>query len=259
MRTIGGFLAIRNNFDLDYCIEQAVKSLLPVCDQVAVLDIESSDGTWEFLQQWSLSEPKLKLARGQWTNPVRDSTWWPTVLNQAREHLDTDWAITLDADELLHENSYAIVEHAKEHGDTVMCYRWNFWRDQKHLIPKGCCCGTDVIRIGPRTAFFPSDYPDPRAEELMRIATWPLHPPNIMHYGFLRRRDAFFRKARVVQEIWAGSYDTRLEAAEKFDGPWGAMPGITGWEDKIVEYSGTHPKLIIPWLAERGYGEVINT
>jgi hypothetical protein len=99
--------------------------------------------------------------------------------------------------------------------------------------------------------WIPSDYEDKRCKEAERRAQ--MSHVEFFHYGFLRKRDAFFRKARAVQSIWSNSYDPRLEAAEKHPGNWSEMPGVTGWEANLGIFYGTHPKLAEPWLIERGY------
>lgn len=252
---LGGFVCVRNVLNLDYCWREAVQSLLPICDEVVICDSDSEDGTSEIIRDWAHKEAKLTICNFPWTDPKGDNTWYPTWLNTAREHLKMKdgWCIYLDADEILHETSYPMVRWAAEKQKALVCERFNFWRDPQHLIPKGVCLGWEVIRVGPQRLFFPSDYPDPRAAEIMRIAQR-IGKVEIMHYGFLRRREAFFRKARAVQRIWGGdSYDPRLEAAEIYDGEWACTPGITGWENKLDPFHGTHPSVIRPWLTERGY------
>lgn len=251
--TLGGFIGIRNGSRLDYCWREAVQSLLPICDEVLICDCDSDDGTRETMDEWAHREPKITLANFPWTNPIATNQWWPDFLNYARQHLKTEFAITVDADELIHENSYDIIRRAVEARKSVICHRYNFWRDARSLIPPGVCCGTDVIRIGPQNQWMPSDYPDPRAEWIQRNAVMTSPRVEIYHYGFLRERKAFFRKAREVQRIWVNSYDPRLEKAETFEGNWAEMPGITSWEDKLVPFSGTHPALIHNWLRERNH------
>ena len=250
MKTIGGFLCARNLISLDYCWREAIQSMLPICDQISVSDCESTDGTLEALREWSKAEPKITICHFPWTDPKGDPSWYPGWLSHARENLKTDYAIYLDADEIFEPAHLQRIRDGAERGEVLQCYRWNFWRDPKHLIPKGVCLGTDVIRAAPQRMFLPSDYPDPRATEAMSLAkpaeVW------IYHYGFLRERGAFFRKARTVQRIWANDYDPRLEKAETFDGQWATMPGVTGWEDKLANFDFPHPEIIKPWLRERG-------
>ena len=249
LKTLGGAICIRNGIELDYCLPQALGSLLPICDEVVICDCESTDGTRESLDK--LDDPKVKIISYEWTNPVNDPTWYVSWVNHARSHLQTDHSIYLDADEVLHENSHLDVLMAAEEGKTLKCQRFNFWRDPQHLIPKGKCLGTEVIRVGPTKFWMPSDYPDKRCQEAMDAAVD--SKVGIYHYGFLRERGAFFRKAKAVQSIWAGGYDPRIEKAETFDGYWGDMPGLCDWNHQLEDFGGTHPEIIKPWLEKRGY------
>lgn len=249
--TLGGFLAIRNADRLDYCWREAANSLLPICDEVVIADCDSDDGTRQAIEEWASREPKIKLALFPWTNPVRTNKWWPDFLNFARRQLTTDWAMGLDADELVHEACYHEILEAVRLKRSLICHRYNFWKDTEHLIPHGKCCGHEVIRVAPANLFMCSDYPDPRANELMRIA----QPSGvtIFHYGFLRHPKAFFLKAREVQRIWAGEFDKRLEQAESDTGPWMEKPYVTEWVNDIIPFRGSHPKLAFDWLRARGY------
>lgn len=248
--TLGGNVCIRNGRDLDYCWQEAVRSLLPICDEVVICDCDSTDGTRREIDCLAESEEKITVVNYPWTDPHGDTSWWPTWLNYARQHLSTDWHIQLDADEVIHEQDYDLILRAVENRSTLYCHRLNFWRDAQHLIPEGVCCGTRVLRIAEAKSPIPSDYPFEPANDTVARATD--SAIRIFHYGFLRKRESFFRKAREVQRIWVNSYDPRLEQAEKFEGQWSTMPGVTGWEDKLVEYSGTHPKSIHKWLRDRG-------
>ena len=47
MHELGGTMILHNPFKYDYCVKEALYSLLQVCDQVVVVDAESDDGTAE--------------------------------------------------------------------------------------------------------------------------------------------------------------------------------------------------------------------
>jgi len=258
--TIGGFCAIRNAIALDYCVWQAIWSMLPICDEVAVLDAESNDGTWEMLTDMAAMYPKLKLFRCPWTNPVGEPSFHVTWHNQAREKLTTEWAISLEGDEIFYPESYDEIVAACQSRKTCHCYRYNFWRDAYSCIPHGVCCGYNVIRVGPANQFFPDDAPDLLGRDgfICRAA----QPSNIKigHYGWLRKRSAIFGKHRNSMAIWDGKPqgDPRMHEAENFDGNWMLAPALwdrpDGWENKPIPYTGPpHPDYMRPWLIERGW------
>lgn len=250
--TIGGAVCIRNGFELDYPFKEAIESLLPVCDEVCVCDGESTDGTQEYLREWKRREPKLNLCVYPWPVPKGDSDFWVTLLNYARQHLKTYWHFQLDADEVLHEKSYPTIrEFCKRNRRSAIVTRWNFWKDHKHTIPDGFCCGKHVIRLGPTHIWMASDGSHPLGADMASMSE--MTDIEIFHVGFIRKPKAFFSKEKLLQGYFFNTYDPRLEKAETFEGNWMEMPGVTGWEDRVDEFGGTYPEVLKPWLKERGY------
>jgi hypothetical protein len=250
--TLAGLITIRNGLDLDYCFRECAQSLLGICDELVVNDVSSTDGTWEEVQFWADHDSRITLCRTDWTDPRATADWWPEVLNRTRQHAKSSHVLHLDADELIHENDYYEIRRVAEEGKSVFLHRYNFWRDAKSLIPEGVCCGTKVLRMAPKDMPLPSDYPYGPAEETMKIAVE--SGIKCYHYGFLRKRDAFFRKAREVQRIWANDFDPRLAAAEKSGVQnWMTHDGVVPWKDDLAPFTGTHPKSIHQWLTDRGY------
>lgn len=252
MPTIGGNVCIRNGTSLDYCWKESVLSLLPVCDSVVVCDGESDDGTYLEIQEWAGREPKLAVCVYKWQNPKGDVNFWTDWLNYARIHLHTDWHLQLDADEVLHEKSYPeILEFVKHGNRSAICTRHNFWLDHRHTIPDGVCVGKQVYRLAPQRLWMPSDAPNPLGDELCGM-TVP-SAIEIFHYGCLRKRQAFFDKAKLIQGYFFNSYDPRLDVADKVEGSWMAAPCMAEWNHRLDPFTGTHPAIMKGWLAERGY------
>jgi len=227
---------------------------LPVCDEVVVCDGESDDGTQEFIREWMLREPKIKLCVYKWPDPVGQIDFWVDWLNFARTHIKTDYQLQLDADEVLHESSYPTILKLKERNArfSVRCQRYNFWRDAQHLIPHGVCCSHLVTRIAPQNVWLPSDGPHPNGQEAIMMAIDPPEQIEIYHYGFLRKPDAFFKKAKAIQKMFFNSYDPRLAKAETMAGNWMENCEV-GWENNLLPFNKPHPQRMIGWLQERGY------
>lgn len=253
--TLGGNICIRNGFELDYCWREAIQSLLPVCDEVVVCDGGSTDGTREHIVEWAEREPKIKLVDYPWPNPKGDIKFWTDWLNFAREHIKCDFQIQLDADEVLSENSYDWIKsykHCTEAGkhESLWCKRWNFWRDAQSLIPYGHCLSNRVCRIAPQGVWLPSDGADERGWRATALAQD--SGIEIFHYGFIRKRESFFKKARALQEMFFNSYDPRLEEVEKVDGNWMVNISEVEWTTQLVPFEGKHPMIMEKWLTERG-------
>ncbi len=252
--SLGGAVCIRNGNMLDFPWKEAVASLLPVCDEVVVcVGTGNEDNTANDARHWSMLEPKIKVCMYEWPEPKGDIEFWVKWINFAREHLSTDWHLQLDADEILHEKSYdGVLEFiAGAPYRTATCTRWNFYQDHKHTIPNGHCCGKYVNRIAPRTMWLPSDGCHPMGTEAVSIAC--KTPIEIFHYGFLRKKDAYFKKSRLLHGYFFDTYDPRLEAAEKFEGEWMTMGCMPEWTRNLDPFEGEHPERMKGWLKDRGY------
>lgn len=252
---LAGIVCIRNGDDLGYCWRACIESLLPVCDSVHVSDGQSTDGTQEILRDWEARDPRIVLNVYEWPNPVGDPWWYNSWIQYAREHARADYVFQMDADEILDEASYEEVRRIKERPVeprfSIICERLNFWKDHRHLIPHGHCCGHQVIRIAPQDMYLASDGDDPKGREVPKIS----QPSTIkiFHYGFIRERSKWFKKARNLQKLYFNTYDPRLEKAESYEGEWATMPGVTGWENNLIPFDGNHPSVGHVWLKENGY------
>jgi len=253
--TLGGNVCIRNGIELDFCWRESIRSLLGVCDHVTVCDGESTDGTQEEIREWLKTEPKLRLCVYPWPNPQGDPDFWVKWLNYCRDHVRADWHLQLDADEVLHEDSYPRVLEFIARARvpcSAICKRHNFWRDHRHTIPEGHALGKHVIRLAPQNVWMPSDGYHERGKTICEMAQ--AAEIHICHYGFLRRREQFFKKEKLLQGyFFGGPFDWRVTGVEKKEGNW--MEQIEGieWINNLDYYHGTHPKVVHQWLKERNY------
>lgn len=269
-RGLSGYVPVRNGNKMDYCWQLAVQSMLPVCDEVVICVAltkeelerenrsredpslpEGDDGTLREAEVWILREPKIRVVTYEWTNPKGDVWMMMKWLNYTRTLLHYDMQITLDADEVIHPDAYPEIRRAVAEKTSRWFRRLNFWQDARHLVPDGQVCGMNVARLGPTEYEMPSDNaePHPGGEPLIRQKA--LYHPKLLifHLGFLRKQPAFFEKSRVMQQAVCGSYDKRLEEAERTGANWWEISKFNG---ALVPYNGTHPELVVPWLKERG-------
>jgi len=253
MKTLGGIVCVKDGNSLDYCWREAVASLLPVCNMISLcISAENDDDTEEMAREWMAREPRIVICMYPWPNPKGNPDFWVDWLQYAKEHARADYVFELDADEVLHENSYPIIEQLKQRDGrfSVWCSRLNFWRDAQTLIPPGKCVGDRVLRMMPKDVWMPSDGCHPKGAEATAMGRE--SGIGIFHYGFLRERKSFFRKARKLLGYFFNTWDDRMAAAEK-DSRGLMMPGISGWENDLRPFQGTHPELAKPWLRNHGY------
>ncbi len=254
MSTLGSFICVRNGFELDYSFQLAAESLLKVCDQLILCDSDSTDGTRQALQRMADRDRRITVINWPWPNPVRESHhWFLKWLRFAQSHLKTDMVLYLDADEVLDDSPecHQAIREAKNFGRCLAVDRLNYWRDAYSLIPDGECCGKWCVRMGLTKYPVVSDEPNAAGEQPMVDNAVKEPRVKIHHLGFLRDKDAFYRKARVVLNTWFGRFDPRLEAGEQQGKPvWETECDFT---DRLTRFEGYMPDGVQRWLCERGH------
>lgn len=253
MTTLAGILFIRNADALDYCWRQAAESLLAVCNELVISDCESTDGSRQAMDELAKRDNRVKIVDYKWPEGGAKGHFCSAWRNAARLHANSEWIMWLDADEVIHEDGYAELRDRVDRRQTLICPRFNFWKDAQHLIPHGCGLGHQVIRVGPQCEWTADDGPDPQGRDRWLIENAQHCGVKILHYGFLRKREAFFNKAREMSRIYMGNEDERLMAAEKDGGNWMMHPRMSEWKDRLITFNGSHPKIIHQWLTERGW------
>lgn len=253
---ITGFTIIRNAIELDFCLELCVESMLGVCEQVWVCDSDSTDGTGEMLREWATREPRLRVINRPWTDPVGHPGWIVEWMQWTQGHLLREGHhLYLDADEVLDESAYPVLREANPE-DCFWFHRVNYWRDVKHTAPYGTVCSHIVARFGPHDLPMHSD-------EMHDGVHFPLGEPEmrqravkddrlvIHHYGFLRKREALFRKIEGnLRAFFGAGQDERIKKAME-DGSrhW---TEFCPFERPLLKWRGEQPQRALDWLKERG-------
>ncbi len=112
---ISGFTIIKDAVINDYPIEEAIRSVLPVVDEMIVSIGYSTDGTEELIQ--SIASDKIKIIHTTWDPALREggrilAMETDKAFQQVSE--DSDWAFYIQADEVVHEKYHNIIRESAE-------------------------------------------------------------------------------------------------------------------------------------------------
>jgi len=110
---VSGFTFIRNAIKYDYPIREAILSILPLCDEVIVLVGNSEDGTRKLIE--SINDNRIKIYDSIWDDSLREGgSVLAAETNKAFSKIspDSDWAIYIQGDEVLHEHGYEAIRDA---------------------------------------------------------------------------------------------------------------------------------------------------
>lgn len=100
--TVGGFTIVRNGIKFDYPFVEAIRSILPLCDEMIVAVGDSDDGTRAAVQ--AIGDDKIRVIDTVWDDSLRTGGRILAVQTDwALAQVRADWAFYIQADEVLHE------------------------------------------------------------------------------------------------------------------------------------------------------------
>lgn len=110
-----GFTFVRNAVKYDYPVKEAIRSILPLCDEVIVSVGNSGDDTELLIR--SIGSPKIRIVYSTWDDSLREGGRVLAVeTDKAFDHVpaDADWAFYIQADEVVHEEDHPRIKAAME-------------------------------------------------------------------------------------------------------------------------------------------------
>jgi glycosyltransferase involved in cell wall biosynthesis len=105
---VSAFSICRNAVKFDYPIVEAIRSALPIVDEFVVNVGQSDDGTRALIQ--SIGSDKIRIVDSLWDDEMKkDGLLFSQQTNVALARCTGDWALYLQADEVLHERDHATI------------------------------------------------------------------------------------------------------------------------------------------------------
>lgn len=251
MNKLAGTLFVRNGIQYDYCFMESINCLLEFCDYVVVVDAGSDDGTLEKIQ--IIDSPILKvisLPKSDWDGQQGKEklNYFTNVAIQEIDRMGFQYNFNLQADEIVHENSYDAIRRAIQNdSEGYLCKRVNLWKSPylqldvpQHRKP----CSDVVLRLAKSNY---RSYGD--AESINAPAEYGfIEQIKIYHMGFVRKREIMKSKIINMQCGVFGmeNYDGKLDKEELFNPDLWFNP-----EEDLIPISEPLPKIIENWAFER--------
>jgi hypothetical protein len=110
---VTGFTFIRNALKYDYPVVEAIRSILPVCDEMVVAVGNSEDETLQLIS--AIDKRKIRIIETIWDDNLREGgRVLADETNKAFHAIstDTDWCFYIQGDEVLHEKYLPVVHEA---------------------------------------------------------------------------------------------------------------------------------------------------
>lgn len=249
---VSGFTFIRNGIKLDYPIEEAIRSILPLCDEVVVAVGNSEDATLELIQN---IDPKVRIIETVWDDSLREGGAVLAVeTDKAFKAIskDSDWAIYIQGDEVMHEDYYDNIREAMNQyvsDDQIDGLLFNYrhfygsydyigdaiqWYPKEIRIVKN---RSDIYSFGDAQGFKKGN------GEKLNVADIDAY---IHHYGWVKSPDAMQRKQESFHRLWHDDQwmEKNIAKAEEFD--YSEVKAL--WK-----FEGQHPSVMQKRIATKGW------
>ncbi len=252
---ISGFLFARNAVKLDYPLAEALRSILPVVDElvVAVAPGDPDDDTRGLVE--SLDDPRIVIVDAVWDDSRREQIY-ADLTNVALERCTGDWCLYIQADEALHEDDLPglrdrfeeLLDDRRVEG--LLFDYLHFFGDYDHIQPghgwyqreiRAIRGGTPIRSVRDAQSF---RYPDQTRIDVARAGA------RVFHYGWVRHPR--FMQAKV-REFWShrkpiAEVEAEYGGTEEFDyGPLGRLP----------RFDGTHPAVMHERIAAMDWADTL--
>jgi hypothetical protein len=246
---ISGFSFARNAQKLYYPVAEAIRSILPICDEciVAIGQGDDDDHTREAVK--AIGDSKVKIIDTVWHDREKlKGSIHGQQTNIALKECTGDWCFYIQADEVVHEKYLPTIKKRCEQlrDDPAvqgLLFRYkHFWGDYNHYHINHAWYPREIriIKNGLGIESWQSAQSFRLNGEKIQVAEV---DAEIFHYGWVRPPRLMFSKQKEFGTThrgkqWAETHYTP-EKTPGFD--YGSL-------EKLRTYTGTHPAVMREWI-----------
>ena len=238
------FTFIRNAIKFDYPITEAIKSILPICDEVIVAVGKSDDATLSLIQN---IDPKIKIIETTWDESLKEGGEVLAVETNKAFHAvaaNSDWCFYIQGDEAIHEKYLDVVQTAMQkykddkNVDGLLFKYLHFYGSYDYVGNSNKWYRNEIRVIKNDKSIY--SYRDAQGfrkgnNEKLNVKAIDAY---IYHYGWVREPHAMQAKFNSFGSLWRGD-EWSAGAEKKFTGPFDYSQ-----IDSIEKFTGTHPQVL---------------
>jgi hypothetical protein len=241
---VSGFTFVRNAVKFDYPVQEAIRSILPLCDEVVVAVGNSEDGTLELIQR--IDSPKIRIIKTVWDDSLREGGRVLAVeTDKAFKAIspEADWAFYIQGDECLHEDGIPAIRQAMEkyqeddRVDGLLFHYRHFYGSYDYVGDSRKWYRKEIRVI--KNNFHIRSYRDAqgfRKDDGSKLRVKPVNA-YIHHYGWVKHPKDMMAKQQSFHRMWHDDawVEKNVPQGEQFD-----YSGI----DSLQRFTGTHPDVM---------------
>ena len=246
---ISGFTIIRNAVSNDYPILEAIRSILPMVDEMVVLVGDSSDATLALIE--SINDQKIKIHHSIWdTANSKGGSILAVETNKALQyvHPASDWLFYIQGDELIHEKYQpAILKACEEYKndprvDGLLFKYLHFYGTYDYVGDSRTWYAHEVriIRNDKSILAYRDAQGFRRGNEKLRVKPIDAY---VYHYGWVKSPESMQQKRKNVAGFWQP--DSGIEKEPDFFD--------FNQFDSLEKFTGTHPSVMLERIANKNF------
>lgn len=241
---ISGFIIIRNAVINDYPVTEAIRSILPVVDEMIVSIGDCEDDTLGLIQ--SIASDKIRIVHSVWDPALRKGGEVLAVeTDKAFAHIspNADWAFYIQADEVVHEKYYpAILEAAKKYKDQKevegLLFKYTHFYGTYDYVGDSRRWYNREIRIIKNDKNIHS-YKDAQGfrKDGRKLFVQPVDA-HIYHYGWVKSPKQMMQKQKNLGKFWRTDeeWEQFLTSSDFWD--------FNNEFDSLEKFTGMHPAVM---------------
>ncbi|WP_162425844.1 glycosyltransferase family protein [Pontibacter pudoricolor] len=241
---VSGFTFVRNAIRYDYPVVEAIKSILPVCDEVVVAVGNSEDDTLGLIR--SIASPKIRIIETVWDDSLREGgRVLAEETNKAFAAIspDADWAFYIQGDEVVHEQYLPAIKKAMEQYKDVakvdgLLFNYKHFYGSYDFVGESTRWYRREVRIvrNRKDVFSYHDAQGFRKGENVKLNV-KLIDAFVYHYGWVKDPRAMQDKQKSFNRLYHTDewVEKNIATADEFD-----YSGV----DALGLFKGTHPAVM---------------
>lgn len=243
---IGGFTYVRNGFKMGYPFIASISSILPIVDELFIVVGNSEDGTREAIE--NLKNDKITIIDSIWEEEKRkNGEIFKEQSNIGLEKVTGDWAIHIQADEVLNEDakdklmSYINVANQLDHIDGLLFPFYHFWGDYQHIRNtrrthafeiRAFKTNRNILSYKDSQGFRIFESSSDHKGSKLRVLKTSIP---IYHYSYTRNPKLMNKKSNYFHRFWHTNEWLKKHTKEESEFDFNEV-------DKLELFTGTHPK-----------------
>jgi len=240
---VSGFTIIRNALKYDYPIVEAIKSILPICDEVIVAIGNSEDETKNLIL--SIGSDKIKIIHTIWDDSLRrGGRVLALETDKAFKAIskDSDWCFYIQGDEVLHEKFHqpvldAMLRWKDDSRVEGLLFNYEHFYGSYDYLGDSRGWYQKEVRIVRRDSSIYSFRDAQGFQKQGRPLKVKVSGGSIYHYGWVKHPKFQQQKQLNFNKLWHDDHwmDKNVDKVDEFD---------YSQIDSLKLFNGTHPEVM---------------